>query len=91
MTLFEQYYQPYMGTQAGFDKFHNQVINMPRDQFSDAGLNKVRTLAGYLLLTEGRLSKTGVNYKWIMDGIHQRLLLNTAIKNGKPGISAIPI
>ena len=36
---------------------------MPRDQFSDAGLTKVRVLAGYLLLTEGKISHEGESYK----------------------------
>ncbi len=46
MTVFEEFYGEYRSTRAGFDTFHNEVINMPRDQFSDAGLDKIRTLAG---------------------------------------------
>ena len=63
MTVFEEYFSKYMGRREGFDTFHNEVINMPRDQFSDTGLDKIRTLAGYLLLTEGKLDTSGVNYK----------------------------
>ena len=73
MTLFEKYYKKYMSSIDGFDKFHNEVINMPRDQFSDAGLNKVRTLAGYLLLTEGSIPVDGVNYKDIIRIIHNKI------------------
>ncbi len=73
MSLFEQYYSQYMNTYSGFQLFHNEVINMPRDQFSDTGLEKVRLWAGYLLLTEGKIKKTGTNYKRIMDIIKEEL------------------
>lgn len=73
MTVFEEYFSEYMGTGAGFEKFHNEVINMPRDQFSDTGLDKIRTLAGYLLLTEGRFGSSGVNYKTTMACIARQL------------------
>lgn len=74
-TLIQKYYSQYMGTLAGFNTFHNEVINMPRDQFSDAGLNKVKLLAGYLLLVEGKLDPQGVNYKDTMLAIHKELSL----------------
>ena len=73
MTVFAEYFSEYMGTIGGFEKFHNEVINMPRDQFSDTGLNKIRILAGYLLLTEGKLDPSGVNYKATMDCIAEQL------------------
>ncbi len=73
MTVFEEYYSDYMSSKEGFDTFHNEVINMPRDQFSDTGLQKVRTLAGYLLLTEGLLDPMGVNYKDTMECISNEL------------------
>ena len=63
MTYFEQYFQDYMNDLEKFKKFHNEVINMPRDEFSNTGLRKMRTLAGYLLLTEGKTDPTGVTYK----------------------------
>ena len=70
MNVFENYYSSYQNSFQGFTVFHNEVINMPRDQFSDAGLTKVRVLAGYLLLTEGKISHEGESYKMIMDFIH---------------------
>lgn len=73
MTVFEEFYGEYRSTRAGFDTFHNEVINMPRDQFSDAGLDKIRTLAGYLLLTEEKLDTAGVNYKTTMECIATQL------------------
>ena len=73
MNVFENYYSSYQNSFQGFTEFHNEVINMPRDQFSDAGLTKVRGLAGYLLLTEGKISHEGESYKMIMDFIHNEL------------------
>jgi hypothetical protein len=63
MNIFDKYYKVYQGNSGGFSKFHTEVINMPRDQFADTGLEKVRMLAGYLLLTEGRISYAGCSYK----------------------------
>lgn len=74
-TLIKKYYSEYMNTLTGFETFHNEVINMPRDQFSDTGLKKVKILAGYLLLTEGKLDPQGVDYKDTMLAIHNELAL----------------
>lgn len=73
MTLFEKYYSKYMDTRDGFDRFHNEVINMPRDKFSDTTLQKIRTLAGYVLLTQGRIDAEGCNYKEVMNIIREEL------------------
>ena len=74
MTVFEKYYSHYMNTQDGFDEFHNEVINMPRDEFSSTSLKKIRILAGYLLLTENKLDGTGCNYKDVMGCIKDSLM-----------------
>ncbi len=73
MTVFEEYYSHYMNTQEGFDEFHNEVINMPRDEFSSTNLQKIRMLAGYIVLTEGKLDSTGFNYKEVMECIKNEL------------------
>ncbi|MDK7754538.1 MAG: hypothetical protein QP753_00705 [Peptoniphilus harei] len=73
MTVFEKYFSQYMGRIEGFNTFHNEVINMPRDQFSNTGLDKIRMLAGYLLLTEGKLDNSGVNYKTTLECIATQL------------------
>lgn len=73
MTLFEHYYSEYMNTRDGFDKFHNEVINMPRDEFSNTSLQKIKTLAGYVLLTQGRIDTNGCNYKEVMRIIKEEL------------------
>ena len=69
MNVFEKYYKKYMNTKEGFDCFHNEVINIPRDEFSSAGLSKLKILAGYLLITEGYLDYEGNNYKQILNTI----------------------
>jgi hypothetical protein len=63
MNVFDKYYKVYQGNLVGFLKFHTEVINMPRDQFTDTGLEKIRMLAGYLLLTEGKIPHDGCSYK----------------------------
>lgn len=75
MSVFEEYYAQYQDSFGGFIRFHNEVINMPRDQFSDTGLPKVRMLAGYLLLTENHLDARGVSYKDVMLCIRNQLQL----------------
>ena len=73
MNIFEKYYKKYMNTKDGFDLFHNEVINIPRDAFSTAGLEKLKILSGYLLITEGCLDKDGNNYKEILNSISLNL------------------
>lgn len=72
MGIIKNYYKNYGGI-SGFNTFHNQVINMPRDHFSDTSIEKIKLLAGYLLLTEGKLPKDGCDYKLIMQCIAEQL------------------
>ncbi|MEI3325025.1 MAG: hypothetical protein V8R64_00760 [Thomasclavelia sp.] len=74
MNVISKYFNEYKNNLSGFKQFHNEVINMPRDQFSDTGLNKVRIIAGYLLLTENVTAYEGNSYKEIMDIIHIEIL-----------------
>lgn len=69
MTVFENYYKKYMNSKVGFDLFHNEVINIPRDAFSTVGLEKLKVLSGYLLITKGHLDDDGNNYKEILNEI----------------------
>jgi len=70
------YFKDFVDTTEGFSKFHTQVINMPRDAFAGAGLEKLKTLASYLLLIEGKADATGNNYKEIMGLISNSILGN---------------
>lgn len=77
MSVIGGYYEEYVGTMDGFNRFHNEVINMPRDQFSDTGLAKIKKLAGYILLTEGKMDLSGVTYKDTM------LTIRNELNNGR--------
>lgn len=79
-SFFQRYYARYMGSLANFDKFHNEVINMPRDHFDGTNIEKVRTLSGYLLLTEGDFNGREVNYKQIMEAIKSYLYVGIVPK-----------
>jgi hypothetical protein len=72
MGIIKNHYKNYEG-RTGFDTFHNQIINMPRDHFSDTSIDKIKLLAGYLLLTEGELPKDGCDYKTVMKCIAEQM------------------
>lgn len=72
MGIIKNYYKNYDG-RSGFDTFHNQVINMPRDHFSDTSIEKIKLLAGYLLLTEGKLPRDGCDYKTVLKCIAEQI------------------
>lgn len=69
----ETYFRQYRNTRAGFEQFHNEVINMPRPDFQNMGLEILQCLASYLLLLEGKTRTTGNNYKEIMGLIREEL------------------
>jgi hypothetical protein len=69
----QTYFTNYMNSRKGFKTFHNEVINMPRDNFSSVGLVKLQTFASYLLLTKRHLSFAGNTYKDIIEFIAQEL------------------
>lgn len=62
-----------MKSRSGFDRFHDEVINMPREKFSNTSLQKIKTLASYILLTEGKIPCEGYNYKQVMGIIRDEL------------------
>ncbi len=80
MSIFEKYYGEYMGTKSGFEKFHTEVLNIPRDRFSDTSLEKIRSRAGYLLMTENLLDSGGCNYKEVMNCMANELSKGRTVK-----------
>ena len=48
-NIIAEQYNSYVGTKEKFEKFHNEVINMPRDSFSFQKLKQIRSIAAYLL------------------------------------------
>ena len=74
MSKISEYYSEYLSSVDNFKKFHNEVINMPRDEFSSATFKKIRSLASYLLLTKDSFNiSEGHNYKEILSFIIQEL------------------
>ena len=67
MSKIKSYFKEYIGDKDKFDLFHNQVINMPRDEFKKAGFNKLKSLASYLLLINENISDDGNNYKVFLE------------------------
>lgn len=72
-NIIASYYRDYVGSSEGFEIFHNQVLNMPRDAFEGAGLSKLQTLAYYLLSIKNFVSPNGNNYKEILNLIASNL------------------
>lgn len=70
-------FSEYSGSVEQFNKFHNQVINMPRDAFSTATLDKLQSIASYLLLIENTIESNGMSYKDFM------MLIIKELKKGK--------
>ncbi len=70
------YFKDYVDTQQGFEIFHNQVINMPRDAFGGNDLSKLQILASYLLLIKDDVNLEGYNYKQIMSLIASKIKNN---------------
>lgn len=73
MNVIASNYPAYIESEEGFIKFHNEVINMPRDAFSNTGIEKLKIISGYLLLCEEILGNEAVSYKTIMGAIHDSL------------------
>ena len=66
MSIIKEYYNDYLESKSNFDTFHNEVMNMPRDEFGSAGLKKIQMLANYLLLIEDEIKDEAKNYKQIL-------------------------
>ncbi|MBO0372513.1 5-methylcytosine-specific restriction enzyme A [Staphylococcus hominis] len=65
------FYNNYKGSKEKFDEFNKEVINMPRDKFTDTGIKKIQVLSAYLLLIEKK--EKSYNYKEIMQEINKAL------------------
>ena len=74
MNRISEAYPDYVGTTQGFDNFHNEVINMPRDSFSEQGYDKVKDVAGYLLLIKEIIGTRTLTYKETMNLISEELV-----------------
>ena len=71
MSKVQDFFGAYAGSRNKFSLFHREVINMPRDSFSNASLKKLQSLASYLLLIKDKIHPEGSNYKEFL-----RLMIN---------------
>ena len=62
-----------------FIDFHNQVLNIPRDRFSNFNLSKVRSLLEYLKLVEEQIPQDGVYLTELYVLIHKELQINSIV------------
>lgn len=67
-----KYYSTYLDDLNNFDRFHNEVINMPRASFSGTSFQEVRGIAAYLLLLEND-SVSNLNYKEMMGLLSEKV------------------
>lgn len=78
-NIISEYYSEYVGTKEKFETFHNNVINMPRANFSelDDTIKLLKCLASYIMLIDKDILTDTINYKTIYHEI---------FKNYKNGI-----
>lgn len=67
------YFKDFVDTQEGFQTFHNQVINMPRESFDNKYFKKLQSLAFYLSLAESEFNAGNSSYKIIMKLISDKI------------------
>ena len=74
MSKIPEYFSNYMSTKENFEKFHNQVINMPRDNFSYISVEAIQSLCAYFLLIENDINNVnGITYPEIRQSIKQKI------------------
>ena len=74
-NVIKKYYQRYLDTAENFKKFHNQVINMPRDSFSNNDFIKIRSICSYIKLIDESDLKEPMNYVSLLDKIRNKIAL----------------
>lgn len=66
MSVIYDYLKEFAEEKEKFDSFHNQVINMPRDEFSETDIPKLQTIAAYLFILKDIDFSEGYDYKIIL-------------------------
>ena len=64
-NLFAKNFSKYMDSVTNFEKFHNNVINMPRANFSELAetIKLLKSLASYISIIEPDFFEEPTNYK----------------------------
>lgn len=80
--MIKEYYKAYMNSKSQFKKFHNEVINMPRDRHTGLNLKKLQSLASYLLLIPEQdiNNNEGINYKEILREMNNKYIIGSRPK-----------
>ncbi|UKI15167.1 MAG: hypothetical protein L6V85_04290 [Clostridiales bacterium] len=53
-NIIRDYFSSYEKTKTGFERFHNEVINMPRPSFSEIPsiIKTLKSLASYIMIID---------------------------------------
>ncbi len=72
-----EYYEPYRITISNFEKFHNQVINMPRPTFTEIPqiIRLLKSLAEYVLLIDNAILREPMQAKNVYGEIYHNYRL----------------
>lgn len=70
-NIIAQSYSTYLNTVENFEKFHNEVINMPRPTFSEISqiIELLKSLAEYILLIDRAILSEPINAKILYESI----------------------
>lgn len=76
-NIIKEYFSSYEKTKAGFEKFHNEVINMPRPSFSEIPtiIKTLKSLASYILLIDKKVLVEPVGIKQIYKELYDNYKL----------------
>lgn len=72
--MIKEYFEQYAKTTHGFKQFHNEVINVPRDEHTNLNLHKLQKIAARLLTLPEEVISKEMNYKEILQALHQEYL-----------------
>ena len=72
-NIIAESFSSYTSTVENFEKFHNQVINMPRPTFSEIPkiIKLLKSLAEYILLIDGHLLQEPMQAKNVYKYIYE--------------------
>lgn len=71
-NIIYDYFSHYSGTVEGFEKFHNEVINMPRPTFREIPqiIKLLKSLASYVLLFDSEILSEPMNAKDVYKNLY---------------------
>jgi hypothetical protein len=72
-NIIKESYLSYTDTKQGFERFHNEVINMPRATFSGIGdfIKLLKNLSAYIMCIDSKILTEEINYKVLYENIFE--------------------